>query len=168
MEPEYPNRIHALRHTQRPVWSLRDLEQRTGKRITHTKLHRIETGATPPDFNDLRIIANAFGVRISVLLNDEDMEVRLDEFGGKMLDLLAAIPGEQRENVVLAAQHVARAVTGIAATRSAAALLGDPILVDQLANRWNSLDENSRPRALELLNIAQLGIGAGGPVPASS
>lgn len=157
MEPEYPNRIQALRQAQSPPWSLRDLEQRTNKRITHSKLHRIETGATAPDFDDLKIIANAFGVRISALLNDQDVELRIDDFGRDLLDLLAEVPKDQRADVLLAARHVARAVTGIAASRSAAALRGEPTLVDQLAERWNTFSEDERPRALDLWNIARLG-----------
>lgn len=134
---------------------MRDLEKKSG--ITHTKLHRIETGATAPDFNDLRRIAKAFGVRISALLNDEDVEFRADEFGDDILDLLKSIPTEQRPDVLVAAQHVARAVTGIAAGRSAAALYGDPTLVDKLAHKWNNLNESDRAYALDLWNIAKLG-----------
>jgi transcriptional regulator with XRE-family HTH domain len=160
MDPEFPNRIHALRNAHRPALSLRDLAQRTGGRITHTKLQRIETGATPPDFNDLKIIANALGIRVSGLLNDEDVEVRVDEFGAELLDLLATIPNDQRADVLLAAQHVARAVTGMAASRSAAALRGEPALVDKLAQRWNTLQDSDRSYALDLWNIAKLGSGA--------
>lgn len=153
MAGELPNRIKELREER--AWSLRELDQQSG--ISHTKLHRIETGATAPDFNDLKRIAKAFNVRLSTLLNDEDVEVRLDEFGAELLDLLAGIPIDQRPDVLLAAHHVARAVTGIAASRSAAALRGDPDLVDRLAQRWNTLQDGDRTYALDLWNIAKLG-----------
>lgn len=153
MEQAPTNRIRELREDR--AWSLRDLEQRSG--ITHTKLHRIETGTTAPDYNDLKKIAKAFDIRISGLLIDEDVELRVDEFGQDILDLLTQIPAPERPDVLLAARHVARAVTGIAASRSSAALNGDPELVSKLAHRWNTLQDSDRPYALDLWNIAKLG-----------
>lgn len=151
MSEEHPNRIKELRDAR--GWSLRELDEHSG--ITHTKLHRIETGATPADISDLRKIARALDVKISALLNDDDVEMRADNFAAGLLDIMKQIPSEVRADVIIAAHAVVRTARGIAAQHSS--LEGNPNQVAQLAETWNRFRDAERGEALDLWKIAKLG-----------
>lgn len=145
-----PNRIRELREDR--GWSLRDLEARC--RINFNTLARLETGASPLDYDKMRRISAAFQMPVSALLNDEDVEFRLDETGAEIKRILSDIPYGEQAATLQVARELVRIVVATAAQRSAAALRGTSHQIGELAEMWNGFGEEQRSRALDLLKVA--------------
>lgn len=146
-----PNRIRELREKRQ--WTVRQLAERAGTDTSST--FRREAGETD-DLRPLRKIAKAFGVKLSELLNAEDVEYRADEGGRAVIAELEGIPPEERADVLAMAHELVRVARVMASQRSSAALGGDPRQIGALADIWNSSDHAGRQRAIELLRVARL------------
>jgi transcriptional regulator with XRE-family HTH domain len=149
---ELPNRIRELREDR--GWSLRDLEQRC--KINFNTLSRLETGASPLDYDKMKRISAAFQLPASALLNDEDVEFRLDETGTEFKRVLSDIPYGEQAATLQVARDLVRIVVATAAQRSAGALRGEARQVGALADIWNGFGEEQRDRALDILKVAGL------------
>jgi transcriptional regulator with XRE-family HTH domain len=153
MEEQLPNRIRDLRDAKH--LSLRDLAERSG--VAHSKLHRLEIGQTPLTLDrDARKIAEALDVRFSGLLNDDDVELRVDETSSALISAVQEIPVDHRHDAVKAAAAIVRIARTIAA-QSTGALKGDHEEIGQLAESWNEFRPEQRREALQLWRLARLG-----------
>lgn len=146
------NRLRELR--DRRGWSIRDLAERT--RIDFNALSRMERDAQAMDTTRMRVIAKALDVKMSELLNDEDVEFRADERSMELLSELNEVPATERTALLVASRELMRVARGLAAQASAAALGGESRQVGQLADIWNSFDHGKRQRALDLLRASGL------------
>jgi len=152
MAGQIPNRIKELREAR--GWSVRDLAQHTG--MDFNMVHRLETGAARLDVDRMRRISQAFGMKASALLPNEDVEFRADQDGMALINELQDIPTVERPEVLHMTRELVRITRIMAARQSAAALGGDPRQLGQLADIWNQFDDRRRGQAIDLLRIANL------------
>jgi transcriptional regulator with XRE-family HTH domain len=154
MDEAMPNRIRELRDER--GWSVRDLADRVVPKWNFNKVHRLETGASVMDVNDMRALARVFAVKPSALLNDVDVEFRADNAGLAIIQELDEIPPEDRHEVLKMAREMVR-ITRIMAPRTGGApLAGDSRLALQMSDLWNEFDHEHRVRALDLWRAAGL------------
>jgi len=147
-----PNRLKEFRE-QRGM-SLAQMAEFIG--YSKSQQHRFETGDDDLSLKWLRIIARKLGVKVSELLNDDDVEFRAGPAERQIREALAAFDAEGCELFLRAASDLSRVAMRLAPRRATAALSGDEFQVAQLADSWNSLTPDRREDALGFLRAAAL------------
>lgn len=117
--------------------------------VNKSQVHRVVRGETVLDIVWMRRIAAALGVKPSVLLLDEDVDIRPDDLDRQILETLAVVPQEDRATLVRIAADMVRLVKRLAAERP---LEGNPEQIGKLADIWNSLEPAQRDRALAIID----------------
>lgn len=146
------NRIREFREAR--GWSERELAKRSG--LNFNTIHRLEHGVVSLNVQHMRVLARAFDVKPSQLLNYDDVEVRADEVGIGLVQELERIPESDRAAVLTMSRELVRIVRNTATAWSTGALEGAPEQIGQLADIWNGLDDQRRDRAIALLRVSGL------------
>lgn len=144
-----PNRIAALRKAKDNM-SQGDLAKlcNTGT----STIARWEAGDTGVDISQLRLLARALGVKPSEILEDEDMEIRLDAAARATLN---SLDDQERDVVLRAATEIGKLVSRLALNRESVALRGDPKVATKLVDVWDQLTATERHRMLGLVEAAR-------------
>jgi hypothetical protein len=101
----------------------------------------------------MRALAKAFGIKPSGVLVAEDVEFRADEAGKQLITVLDEIPADERPAVANMAHELINIAQRTASQMAAATenFAGKPEHVRKLTRLWNSLSEDAKPAALEVL-----------------
>lgn len=147
----WPNRIHEWR--AHSGLSVRDIAKRAG--ISHGQVQKLENGTRPLTLDHMRKLARVFDIKPSALLNDDDVECRLDATEeGFILEIRRA--DIEPEIVLIGVRALLRAVKDMrSSTHLREALAGDPDIASELAEAWSALDHPQRVRALELVKMSR-------------
>lgn len=146
------NRISACREAAGLKQS--EMAERLG--MSRGQLANIESGNRKVDLPELRRIARICGCRVVDLLLQEDAPNLPSEPEEAMLAALRSEPAYDTRAVLAAVRGVLEACrAAMAAKEAPRALAGDPGLVRGLSDRWNTLDDPGRQKALGLLDAAR-------------
>lgn len=145
------NRIAELREARN--WSLADLAREA--KTTPAQIQKLERGDRRLTIDWMRRLAGALGVKPSVLLLDDDLEIpRLQAMEAALMAELRAAPEIDPQLLLNAARAVARVVRHACARQAMHDKIeGEGILVDNLADAWSQLSEPQRRRAVELVRL---------------